>query len=37
MTPYGVEFVDIPELKPIHIMDVGGPASVARHLCRIVP
>ena len=31
MTPYGVEFVDIPELKQIHIMDVGGP-----HTSRVV-
>jgi hypothetical protein len=25
ITPYGVEFVDIPELKQIYIMDLGGP------------
>ncbi len=31
MTPYGVEFVDIPDLKQIHIMDVGGP-----HMSRVV-
>jgi len=31
MTPYGVEFVDIPELKQIHIMDVGGP-----HTSRVI-
>jgi hypothetical protein len=24
-TPYGVEFVDVPELKVIYIMDIGGP------------
>jgi len=26
-TPYGVEFVDMPELKRIFIMDIGGPHS----------
>jgi hypothetical protein len=30
-TPYGVEFVDLPELKRIFIMDIGGP-----HTYRIV-
>ena len=25
MTPYGVEFVELPELKRIYIFDVGGP------------
>lgn len=25
MTPYGIEFVDIPDLKQMYIMDVGGP------------
>lgn len=25
LTPYGVEFVDVPELKRIFIMDLGGP------------
>jgi hypothetical protein len=25
LTPYGVEFVEIPELQRIHIFDVGGP------------
>jgi hypothetical protein len=25
ITPYGVEFVDIPEMKRIYIFDVGGP------------
>jgi len=25
LTPYGVEFVDIPDLKRIFIMDIGGP------------
>src|SRR5262245_3482805 len=25
ITPYGVEFVDVPELKQIYIMDLGGP------------
>ena len=27
LTPYGVEFVDMPELKRMFIMDVGGPHS----------
>jgi hypothetical protein len=27
LTPYGVEFVDMPELKRIFIMDIGGPHS----------
>jgi hypothetical protein len=27
LTPYGVEFVDLPELKRILIMDIGGPHS----------
>jgi hypothetical protein len=31
MTPYGVEFVDIPELKQMFIMDVGGP-----HTSRVI-
>jgi hypothetical protein len=26
-TPYGVEFVDMPELKRMYIMDIGGPHS----------
>jgi len=30
-TPYGVEFVDMPELKRIFIMDIGGP-----HTYRII-
>jgi hypothetical protein len=25
LTPYGVEFVDIPELKRLYIFDIGGP------------
>jgi hypothetical protein len=28
LTPYGVEFVDMPDLKRFFIMDVGGPHSV---------
>jgi hypothetical protein len=31
MTPYGVEFVELPELKQIYIFDIGGP-----HTYRIV-
>src|SRR5262245_17178110 len=31
LTPYGVEFVDMPELKRIYIFDVGGP-----HTYRII-
>jgi len=27
-TPYGVEFVDMPELKRMFIMDIGGPHTV---------
>jgi len=27
LTPYGVEFVDLPELHRIYIMDLGGPHS----------
>jgi hypothetical protein len=27
LTPYGVEFVDLPELEQIYILDVGGPHS----------
>lgn len=27
LTPYGVEFVDMPELKRIFIVDIGGPHS----------
>jgi hypothetical protein len=27
-TPYGVEFVDMPELKRMYIMDIGGPHTV---------
>ena len=27
LTPYGVEFVDLPELQRIYIFDVGGPHS----------
>lgn len=27
LTPYGVEFVDMPDLKRMFIMDVGGPHS----------
>ena len=27
LTPYGVEFVDLPELKRMFIMDIGGPHS----------
>jgi hypothetical protein len=27
LTPYGVEFVDVPELKRVFIIDVGGPHS----------
>ena len=30
-TPYGVEFVDLPELKRIYIFDIGGP-----HTYRII-
>ena len=30
-TPYGVEFVDMPELKRMYIMDIGGP-----HTYRII-
>jgi hypothetical protein len=30
-TPYGVDFVDMPELKRVYIMDVGGP-----HTYRII-
>jgi hypothetical protein len=30
-TPYGVEFVDMPELKRMYIMDIGGP-----HTFRII-
>jgi hypothetical protein len=25
MTPYGVEFVELPELKQLYIFDIGGP------------
>jgi hypothetical protein len=31
ITPYGVEFIDIPELKRIFIIDVGGP-----HTYRVI-
>jgi len=31
MTPYGVEFVELPELQRVYIMDEGGP-----HTFRIV-
>ncbi len=31
LTPYGVEFVDLPELRRIYIMDIGGP-----HTFRII-
>src|SRR5262245_61798486 len=31
LTPYGVEFVDLPELQRIFIMDIGGP-----HTYRII-
>jgi hypothetical protein len=31
LTPYGVEFVDMPELKRMYIMDIGGP-----HTYRII-
>ena len=31
MTPYGIEFVDIPELKQMFIMDEGGP-----HTSRLI-
>ena len=31
LTPYGVEFVDMPEMKRIYIFDVGGP-----HTYRII-
>jgi hypothetical protein len=31
ITPYGVEFVDRPELKRVYIMDIGGP-----HTFRII-
>jgi hypothetical protein len=31
MTPYGIEFVDVPELKQVLLMDVGGP-----HISRVV-
>ena len=31
LTPYGVEFVDMPDLKRIYIMDIGGP-----HTYRII-
>ena len=27
LTPYGVEFVELPDLQPIYIFDVGGPHS----------
>ena len=31
LTPYGVEFVDIPELNRVYIMDIGGP-----HTFRVI-
>jgi hypothetical protein len=31
LTPYGVEFVDLPELQRIYIMDIGGP-----HTFRVI-
>jgi hypothetical protein len=31
LTPYGVEFVDLPDLQRIYIMDIGGP-----HTARII-
>ena len=31
LTPYGVEFVDMPDLKRMYIMDIGGP-----HTYRII-
>ena len=31
LTPYGVEFVDMPEVKRMYIMDIGGP-----HTYRII-
>jgi hypothetical protein len=31
LTPYGVEFVDVPELQRIYIMDIGGP-----HTFRVI-
>jgi hypothetical protein len=31
LTPYGVEFVDLPELQRIFIMDIGGP-----HTFRVI-
>ena len=27
VTPYGVEIVDVPELKRVYVMDIGGPHS----------
>ena len=31
LTPYGVEFVDVPELQRVYILDVGGP-----HTFRVI-
>lgn len=31
LTPYGVEFIDLPELQRVYIMDIGGP-----HTFRVI-